>query len=47
MLSHVSGTLTPVARVYNRYKYEKAVREAMREMEKYILRIVEKSGVTE
>ena len=47
VLSHVSGTLTPVARVYNRYKYETAVREALRAMEKHILGIIENSNISE
>lgn len=41
VLSHVTGTLSPVARVYNQYKYETAVREAVRAMEKHILGLVE------
>ena len=40
VLSHVSGSLSPVARVYNRYKYEEAVRDAVRRIESHIMELV-------
>ena len=40
VLSHVTGSLSSVARVYNRYKYETAVRDAMSRMESHIMDFV-------
>ena len=41
VLSHVTGTLSPVARVYNRYKYETAVRDAVQRVESHILELIQ------
>jgi integrase len=40
VLSHVTGSLSQVARVYNRFKYEAEVRDAVRRMESHILELV-------
>ena len=41
VLSHVTGTLSPVARVYNRYKYETAVRDAVRRVESHVMELIQ------
>lgn len=41
VLSHVTGSLSPVARVYNQYKYETAVREAVNMVEAHIQSLIE------
>ena len=41
VLSHASGTLLPVARIYNRYRYEQEVREAVVGVEAHITEMVQ------
>jgi len=44
ILNHVQGTLTPIARTYNRYEYEDEVREALLTYSAFILKIVSAFG---
>ncbi len=40
VLSHVTGSLSPIARVYNRFRYENEMRDAVRRIESHILELV-------
>ncbi|MGE3778985.1 MAG: tyrosine-type recombinase/integrase [Pirellulaceae bacterium] len=40
VLSHVTGSLSPIARIYNRFRYETETRDAVRRMESHILQLV-------
>ncbi|MEZ5844835.1 MAG: site-specific integrase [Hyphomicrobiaceae bacterium] len=40
VLSHVTGSLSPIARIYNRFKYEGEMRDAVRRMESHIIELV-------
>ncbi len=40
VLSHVTGSLSPIARVYNRFKYEAEMRVAIQRMESHLLELV-------
>jgi len=40
LLNHKTGSLSPIAKVYNRYKYEAEMREAMNAYDAYISRLI-------
>ena len=40
VLSHVTGSLSPIARVYNRFRYENEMRDAVQRIESHILELV-------
>lgn len=40
VLSHTTGTLGPVAKIYNRWKYQNEIREAMDKMNSHLLEII-------
>jgi hypothetical protein len=39
LLNHVTGSLSPIARIYNRYEYLDEMREAARRFDQHIHRI--------
>lgn len=40
LLNHKTGTLTPIAKIYNRYRWEKEMREAMNTYDAHISRVI-------
>ncbi|KAB2943075.1 MAG: site-specific integrase [Hyphomicrobium sp.] len=39
LLNHKTGTLTPIAKIYNRYRWQKEMREAMEKYDAYIAKV--------
>lgn len=39
LLNHKSGTISPIAKIYNRYRWEKEMRDAMQLYEAYIVKL--------